>query len=71
MLSLISFVCSSSFSFSSLIDLVVELPFKYIQSADYFAMGAVKILNELKCDIILFGSESNNINLLNTILQYN
>lgn len=46
------------------VDLVVELPFKYIQSADYFAMGAVKILNELKCDTIVFGSESNNVDVL-------
>lgn len=46
------------------VNLVVELPFKYIQSADYFAKGAVGILNELKCDTIVFGSESNNINEL-------
>ncbi|MBQ2947323.1 MAG: nucleotidyltransferase [Bacilli bacterium] len=46
------------------VDLVVELPFKYIQSADYFAMGAIKILNELKCDTIVFGSESNNVDEL-------
>ena len=46
------------------VNLVVELPFKYIQSADYFAMGAVKILNELKCDTIIFGSESNNVDEL-------
>ena len=46
------------------VDLVVELPFKYIQSADYFAMGSVKILNELKCDTIVFGSESNNVDEL-------
>ena len=46
------------------INLVVELPFKYMQSADYFAFGAVKILNELKCDVIVFGSESNNIDEL-------
>mgnify|MGYP002624158379 CR=1 FL=1 len=43
------------------IDLVVELPIKYIQSADYFAKGAIKILNELKCDTVVFGSESNDI----------
>ena len=43
------------------IDLVVELPFKYIQSADYFAKGAIEILNKLKCDTIVFGSESNDI----------
>ena len=46
------------------VNLVVELPFKYIQSADYFANGSVKILNELKCDTILFGSESNDIDEL-------
>ena len=46
------------------INLVVELPFKYIQSADYFALGAVKILNELNCDTIVFGSESNDVNEL-------
>ena len=43
------------------VDLVVELPFKFIQSADYFAKGSVQILNTLGCDAIVFGSESNNI----------
>jgi len=43
------------------VDLVVELPFKYIQSADYFAKGAVEILNKLGCNTIVFGSESNDI----------
>ena len=43
------------------VDLVVELPFKYIQSADYFAKGAIQILNTLNCDTIVFGSESNNV----------
>ena len=46
------------------VNLVVELPFKYIQSADYFARGAVNILNKLKCDTIVFGSESNNVDEL-------
>ena len=46
------------------VDLVVELPFKYIQSADYFAKGAIEILNKLECNAIVFGSESNNINEL-------
>lgn len=46
------------------VDLVVELPFKYIQSADYFSKGAIEILNKLECDAIVFGSESNNINEL-------
>ena len=43
------------------VDLVVELPFKFIQSADYFAKGSIAILNKLGCDIIVFGSESNDI----------
>lgn len=49
------------------VDLVVELPFIYAtESADIFADAAVTILNELKTDYIVFGSESNNIdNLIN------
>ena len=44
------------------IDLVVELPFIYsTQSADIFCYSAVTILNYLKVDTIVFGSESNNI----------
>lgn len=46
------------------VNLVVELPLKYIQSADYFAKGSIEILNKLKCDTIVFGSESNNIDNL-------
>lgn len=42
------------------VDLIVEIPFKFIQSADYFAKGATKILSLLGCDKIVFGSESNN-----------
>lgn len=52
------------------IDLVVELPFKYAsQSADLFAKGAIEILNELKASKIIFGSESNDINLLYKIAK--
>lgn len=46
------------------VDLVVELPLKYIQSADYFAKGSVEILNKLGCDTIVFGSESNDVDEL-------
>ncbi len=49
------------------VDLVVELPIKYIQSADIFAYGGVTILNKLKCDKIVFGSESNDINFLTNL----
>ena len=47
------------------VDLVVELPFKFAsQSADLFAKGSIEILNELKVNKIIFGSESNDIDLL-------
>ena len=49
------------------IDLVIELPFNFAtQSSDIFAKGALQILNKLKVDKLIFGSESNNIeNLIN------
>lgn len=52
------------------VDLVVELPFVYsTQSADIFAKGAIKILNELGVNKIIFGSESNNIETLTKIAK--
>lgn len=48
------------------IDLVIELPFVFAtQSADTFAYGAISILNYLKVSKVIFGSECNDINLLN------
>lgn len=50
------------------IDLVVELPFVFAtQSADVFARGSIEILNALKVDKLVFGSESNDIELLKNI----
>lgn len=47
------------------IDLIIELPFVFSsQSADIFAKGAISILNELKANKIIFGSELNDINKL-------
>ncbi|MGN1337743.1 MAG: nucleotidyltransferase [Candidatus Coprovivens sp.] len=52
------------------IDIVLELPFIYgTQSSDIFAYNSVKILNELKVDHIIFGSETNDINILNKIVD--
>lgn len=52
------------------IDIVLELPFVFgTQAADIFAYYAVKIVNELKVDRIIFGSESNNIELLKRIVN--
>lgn len=42
-------------------DLVVELPAVYsCQSAEYFARGAVSILESLKCNYLSFGTEAEN-----------
>ena len=51
------------------IDLVIELPVLYsISSAEYFADGAIKILNSLGIvDYLSFGAESSDINVLNTV----
>ena len=44
------------------IDLIIELPFNFaVQSADMFAKGAIQLLNELKVEHLVFGSETNNI----------
>ena len=52
------------------IDLVIELPFEFsCQSADIFAYGACNILNYLKVDYLVFGSESGDINYLKDIAK--
>ena len=46
-------------------DIVIELPYPYnVQSADYFAYGAIESLKLMKIDSLVFGSESNNIQQL-------
>lgn len=52
------------------VDIVLELPFVYgTQASDIFGYVSVKILNELNVDSIVFGSESNNIELLNKVVD--
>ncbi len=52
------------------VDLIVELPFVFgTQSADIFANAAIKILNELKCDSIICGSESNDLATIQKLAQ--
>jgi len=52
------------------IDLVIELPFVFsTQSADIFAKGAVSLLNYLGVDTIVFGSESNDISMFESIVR--
>lgn len=53
------------------VDLVVELPFIFgTQSADTFASISMKILATLKCEYVVFGSESNDLEILNKISDY-
>ncbi len=57
-------------SLSNQIDIVLELPFIFgTQSADIFAYNSIKLLNELKVNRIIFGSESNNIELLKKVVD--
>ena len=52
------------------VDLVIELPFIFsTQSADIFAKGALAILNKLKIDTLVFGSESNDLTKLEKIVD--
>jgi predicted nucleotidyltransferase len=52
------------------IDLIVELPFPFAtQSADYFSYGAITLLENLKVEKVIFGSESDNIEDLNLIAE--
>ena len=52
------------------IDLVIELPYVFAtESADKFAKASIEILNYLKVEAIVFGSESNDIEITkNTIV---
>ena len=52
------------------VDMVVELPIYYgINNADIFADGALKILNELKIDTLVFGTERNNLDDFYTVIN--
>ena len=53
------------------VDLVIELPFIYsISSSEYFAKGAISILNNLGIvDYICFGSECGDIKTLNIVAK--
>lgn len=49
-------------------DLVVELPYVFSsQSADFFAKGSIQLLHHLKVEAVVFGSETNDVELLSKI----
>ncbi len=50
------------------VDIVIELPFVFSnQSADTFASASIRLLNELKIDTLVFGSESNDLEKLTKV----
>lgn len=52
-------------------DLVAELPCVYsCRSAEYFAKGAVSILESLKCDFLSFGTETDNTDEIVKIAEF-
>ncbi len=52
-------------------DLVVELPCVYsCQAAEYFAKGAVAILEAMNCDYISFGTEAENLEEIIKIAEF-
>ena len=54
------------------VDLVIELPFPFVnQAASVFAEKAVELLSLAKCDYIVFGSELDDIELLKTYSTLN
>lgn len=54
------------------VDIVLELPYIYAtQSAQYFAKGSVEILKSVNIDSLVFGSESNNIEVLKDMAKLN
>ena len=51
-------------------DLVVELPFSVAtSSASIYAKGAIDILNKLNCNYLVFGSETNDIELFKKLVN--
>lgn len=47
------------------IDIVLEIPFVFSNSsADTFSYASLRMLNELNINILIFGSESNDIDML-------
>lgn len=51
-------------------DLVVELPFIFAtEAASIYAKGAIDILNNLSCNFLVFGSETNDVKLLEQLVD--
>ena len=69
-ISILSKEAKTKIALNNQIDIVLELPFVYgTQSADTFAYESIKLLNKFNCTKLIFGSESNDINLLKDIVE--
>ena len=67
-ISILSKEAKTKIALANNIDIVLELPVIYgTQSADTFAKYSLKILNNFNVNKIIFGSESNNIDLIKEI----
>lgn len=52
------------------VDLVAELPYAFVtESADTFAKGCIEVLSELRVTKLVFGSETNDIDLLKKMVD--
>ena len=52
------------------VDIVIELPFVYAcQSADLFAKGAISLLNTLGVSTLVFGSETDNVEMFKKVVD--
>ena len=52
------------------VDLVIELPFYYAtQGADIFANSAIKLLESLNMDYLIFGSETDDVDVLKNLAR--
>lgn len=52
-------------------DIIIELPYPFsTQKADVFAFGAVSVLSALGCQFLCFGSESGQIEMFETTLEF-
>ena len=69
-ISLLSKEDKTKIALNSNIDIVVELPtICTVESGDYFAYNAIYLLNKLKVNRIIFGSECNKIEELEKIVD--
>lgn len=70
-LSLLSKYDKTKLSLENNVDIVLELPFIFgTHSADIFSEKSIEILNHFKIEKLIFGSESNEIKLLEKIAKF-